>query len=411
MASKFIFLIFICELVFCKVNIFPGEIWESGIIDLGNNGDDIFYWYFEARNPRPNVTKPLILWLNGGPGGSSSMGLFMELGPYKFNRTTLEYKRNPDSWNNFADLLFVDQPVGTGFSRAKTPHNCTTQLCVASNFYIFFKKFLAKHPELKGRPFYLTGESYAGKYVPVISNHLLDKKDPDINVQGMLIGGGMINRFIQRSLDPLYFLRMGYYSHLKYLLARTATMLCQVTNNTHYEYVMQFCVKMRPVFFPSEIVNDDDITDPEPYTKVIECVENFLNNETIKETLNVGNRKFIMSNGEVESDFHEDFLISQDQTIGLVLNKGVKTLLFVGMHDSGSHFIGLEQVALGIHWNGQNKFGETPEKIWLIDGHQIGFLKKHDKFGFARILGAGHLTPMNQPHWSYKMLEEFIWNF
>ncbi|PWA96194.1 serine carboxypeptidase-like 50 [Artemisia annua] len=69
---------------------------------------------------------PLLIWLQGGPGCSSLTGNFFELGPYlvmsslKHNVEHLTLKKNPSSWNRLFDLLFLDNPIGTGFSIAST---------------------------------------------------------------------------------------------------------------------------------------------------------------------------------------------------------------------------------------------------------------------------------------------------
>ena len=80
-------------------------------------GHNLFYWYF--KHPDPDA--PLLLWLNGGPGATSMFGLFLENGPLRVKRTgdgsdDFELYAAENSWADSYNLIFLDQPVGTGFS-------------------------------------------------------------------------------------------------------------------------------------------------------------------------------------------------------------------------------------------------------------------------------------------------------
>ncbi|PPJ53893.1 hypothetical protein CBER1_04600 [Cercospora berteroae] len=73
-----------------------------------------FFWYFESR--KDPVNAPLVIWINGGPGSSSMLGLLAENGPCTVNSDSNSTTLNPWSWNNEANVLYLDQPVGVGFS-------------------------------------------------------------------------------------------------------------------------------------------------------------------------------------------------------------------------------------------------------------------------------------------------------
>lgn len=130
-----------------KPGPFIGEKWYSGLVDIDhedNQADDIFYWWFESRNSPEN--DPIVLWLTGGPGCASEIALFYENGPYQFEEDGKTLKSNPYSWNANANLIYVDQPVGTGFSHANPAHLVTNEDEVGDNMAQFLIKFLELYP-------------------------------------------------------------------------------------------------------------------------------------------------------------------------------------------------------------------------------------------------------------------------
>ncbi|KAJ2354637.1 hypothetical protein H4S02_013116, partial [Coemansia sp. RSA 2611] len=87
----------------------------KGEASLANSGSaKLFYWYFPAITPKVEAP-PLVLWIQGGPGSSSMIGLFTEMGPLELTDAGEFYRRNV-TWANEYDFLVVDQPAGTGFS-------------------------------------------------------------------------------------------------------------------------------------------------------------------------------------------------------------------------------------------------------------------------------------------------------
>lgn len=123
--------------------------------------------------------------LNGGPGCSSLEGLLQENGPFLWQYGTFAPVPNPYTWVNLTNMVWVEQPVGTGFSQG-TP-DATSESDVAAEFLGFFKNFVETF-SLQGRKVFITGESYAGAYVPYIADAMFSANDTEYyNIDSILI--------------------------------------------------------------------------------------------------------------------------------------------------------------------------------------------------------------------------------
>ncbi|WCJ26983.1 serine carboxypeptidase-like 31 [Euphorbia peplus] len=165
----------------------------AGYITVNDtNGRALFYWFYEATS-HPEL-KPLVLWLNGGPGCSSvGYGATQEIGPFLVDSDANALKFNPYSWNREANMLFLESPIGVGFSYSNTTtdYNALGDDFTANDAYAFLHKWFVEFPSYKTRPFYIAGESYAGKYVPELAEVIHDKNtDPSfhIDLRGILMG-------------------------------------------------------------------------------------------------------------------------------------------------------------------------------------------------------------------------------
>ncbi|KAK7246559.1 hypothetical protein RIF29_41428 [Crotalaria pallida] len=156
------------------------------------NGRALFYWFYESITKPED--KPLVLWLNGGPGCSSvGYGATQEIGPFLVDTNGKGLKFNNYSWNREANMLFLESPVGVGFSYSNTTSDYA-QLgddFTANDAYTFLHNWFLKFPSYRTRTFYIAGESYAGKYVPELAELIQDRnKDPSLHIDlnGILLG-------------------------------------------------------------------------------------------------------------------------------------------------------------------------------------------------------------------------------
>ncbi|KAF9268719.1 alpha/beta-hydrolase [Marasmius fiardii PR-910] len=167
------------------VNFDAGPSW-SGLMPISGNRNEtrkLFFWFWPTSDIAH--TKNLLFWTNGGPGCSSLEGFLQENGPISWSWGQSEPTPNPFAWTRLSHVLWVEQPVGTGFSQG-TP-NITNDDELAAQVSGFLEQFLEIFHELKGNDFYVSGESYAGFYVPYIANWLYEHPGPDLNLKGVWI--------------------------------------------------------------------------------------------------------------------------------------------------------------------------------------------------------------------------------
>ena len=180
----------------------------SGYLNALMEGNKFFCVCVPSQ--RDPSTDRVLLWLNGGPGCSSLFGMLGEIGPVTTDNYASKFKLNPYSWNLQANLLFIEQPAGVGFSTTSDIEHNWTDVENAKNLLTAVKDFFNTFPELKGRKFNIAGESYAGIFIPHLVKEILeDTQDDKLNLEGFLIGNGLtdLNTDYDRSLAEFGFWR------------------------------------------------------------------------------------------------------------------------------------------------------------------------------------------------------------
>ncbi|XP_042314793.1 lysosomal protective protein-like [Sceloporus undulatus] len=174
----------------------------SGYLQAGP-GQYFHYWFVESQgNPS---TDPLVLWLNGGPGCSSMEGFLAENGPFHLNSDGTLYL-NPSSWNQVANMLYIESPAGVGYSYSTSEDTTIDDSQVAEDNYQALQSFFAKFPNFANNPFYVFGESYGGIFVPSLTSKIAEGS-ASINLKGFGVGNGMLSY----ALNELTLMEFGYY--------------------------------------------------------------------------------------------------------------------------------------------------------------------------------------------------------
>ncbi|KAJ5759725.1 Peptidase S10 serine carboxypeptidase [Penicillium odoratum] len=160
--------------------------WAGRLPVPGRQGNEIFFWLFEAEEPA--YDENLIIWLNGGPGCSSLIGLTTGNGPIAFASNSTRLISNPYSWTKLGHVLYVDQPVGTGFSLASSLVRTNEQ--VTADLVVWLHALFKQFPHLQSKKVHLMGESYAGIFVPYLASALVQNHSFPINLHSMSLGDG-----------------------------------------------------------------------------------------------------------------------------------------------------------------------------------------------------------------------------
>ncbi|KAI4308219.1 hypothetical protein L6164_031317 [Bauhinia variegata] len=178
---------------------------ETGYTGVGDKEEvNLFYYFVESQ--RSPTTDPLLLWLIGGPACSALSAFFYENGPLVFNYANFtgslpELQLNPNSWTKFLNIIYVDSPVGTGFSYSTTQQGYYTNDSKSiENLYDFLQKWLVDHPEFGSNPLYIGGGSYAGMVVPPLVQNVYQGSQagimPLMNIQGYVLASPAIDYFL-----------------------------------------------------------------------------------------------------------------------------------------------------------------------------------------------------------------------
>ena len=383
--------------------IFLNETYSSGFLS-NQNGADLFYILFNSRSAPE--TDPFIIWLTGGPGCSSELAMFTENGPYKINAENLTLSTNPYSWNTRANLLYVDQPAGTGFS--SVGQYDTTEDEVSRDFYNFLLEFLEVHPWIKEKDLYITGESYAGHYIPVIASYIIDQQNPDLNVKGVAIGNGWVDPVHQYPAYTIFALENDLIDSDTFdaLTSEVATCMQDFTLEDYTDAARDCTLAYKSIVQNPKIFNIYDIRLPciGPVCYDFSAVDQFLALPEVQEALGVVGRSWTECNNVVHSFLALDHETDYSPYVKDLLDQGIPVLVYNGEMDYICNYLGGEAWTHALEYNGHEEFVATEYAPFGTDGEY----KSVKGLTLLKMYDAGHLVPMDQPEASLRMLEDFI---
>ncbi|KAL2239389.1 UNVERIFIED_CONTAM: Serine carboxypeptidase-like 48 [Sesamum indicum] len=379
----------------------------------------MFYFFFESRN---STTDPVVIWLTGGPGCSSELALFYENGPFHIT-SNLSLAWNDFGWDKISNLIYVDQPTGTGFSYSSDDDDIRhDEEGVSNDLYDFLQAFFKEHPQYAKNDFYITGESYAGHYIPAFAARVhqgnKNREGLHINLKGFAIGNGLTNPEIQYKAYTDYALDMKLiqqsdYNSMSKLVSdcQQAIKLCAADGGSSCVSAYMVC---NNIF--NRIV---DISGGKNYYDIRKTcdgdlcydfskMEDFLNQQSVRAALGVGNIDFVSCSSTVYEAMVTDWMRNLEVGIPALLEDGIKLLVYAGEYDLICNWLGNSRWVHAMEWSGQKQFVAAPTTPFSVDGVEAGLQKGHGPLTFLKVHNAGHMVPMDQPKASLEMLKRWI---
>ncbi|MED6207757.1 hypothetical protein PIB30_038667 [Stylosanthes scabra] len=420
---------------------------ETGYIGVGENDDvQTFYYFIESEN-NPKVD-PLILWLTGGPGCSAFSGLVFEIGPLMFrneeyNGSLPNLYLKPHSWTKVSNIIFVDLPVLTGFSYARTDSAAQrSDWLLVNQTHQFLRKWLIEHPKFLSHEVYIGGDSYSGIPIPAVVQEISQGNEegvqPWVNLQGYLLGNPVTTRKEKNYAIPfahgMALISDELYHSLQenckgdYINVDTENVLCsrdiasyneatKGLNSAHtLDPLCEFITlpKPRKVSWRRALTEKNDPRNflASPLTlPPLSCrsypyflCTYWANDDSVRDALNIRKGSIgewhrctwnIPHKMEIYNSFEYHVNLSR---------KGYRSLIYSGDHDLTVPFLSTQAWIRSLNYSIVEDWRQ-----WHTNGQVAGYTRTYsNRMTFATVKGGGHTAPEFKPEECFAMYTRWI---
>lgn len=399
----------------------------SGYLPIPNSkGKQLHYVLYTSQN---QLTDPLVLWLNGGPGCSSMEGAFMETGPFVFSETNNSMYVNPYSWNRNANMLYIESPAGVGYSvLGDISNNSTDDVITGQDNLQALIYFFTQFPEYVNNKFYIAGESYAGVYIPYLATYILNYNKQQgagqkINLQGILVGNPVTDWHVdadnawpsflywhQLIDDSIYFPWVNLNCSLYYI--DQSDEACQPLADQMYDLFTE--VNYYDIY--RECIPQEDFThrrrwNVEALGGISNCVPGnamtlYLNTPSVRSALHINTGL-----GAWEECADLDYFSGANASYFLypgLVNSGIRINIYSGDTDSCVPTEGtikwINNLVTSLSLKQVVAWGE-----WMLNGQVGGFYERYStNFRFNTIRGTGHMSVQWKRPEGFQMFQAFL---
>ncbi|XP_074291751.1 serine carboxypeptidase-like 3 isoform X3 [Silene latifolia] len=370
------------------------SVLETGYIGVEKEELQLFYYFVESENnPKED---PILLWLPGGPHCSGMSALLYEIGPFQleekeYNGTLPRLLPRQYSWSKIVNILFVDLPVGSGYSYATTTRaNYSGDLKIAENVNEFLRKWMLKHTQYVSNPLYVGGDSYSGFTLPPSVHRMVNDNEegmqPILNLKGYLLGNPATDRSIDGNTQVAFAHGMGLISDEFFESIKTSCngVYHNIDPNNHKckSNVLQFTRK-------------------ESYKLSLY----WMNDNRVQEALHAYKGTPIKWIRCHDGKYHYRYEVESSVKYHVKLSaKGFRSLIYSGDHDIIVPFIGTQTWIRSLNYTIHDEW-----RKWIVDSQIAGYTRTYsNKMTFATVKGAGHTAPEYKPKECAAMFKRWI---
>ncbi|CAZ85311.1 unnamed protein product [Tuber melanosporum] len=392
-----------------------------------NETRELYFWFFPTTG---TVDDELVIWLNGGPGCSNLEGFLQEHGPFSWRYGTYKPARNRYSWNNLTNMIWVEQPVGTGFSQGVP--DATSEEDAAEKFLGFLENFI-KTFGFEDKKIYVTGESYAGYYVPYIVDAMYSRNNKTLfDPRGLIIYSPTLSEWViheqipavqfvdywahllalnKTTMDHLHATadKCGYTSYLKENLLNTSTE-CDV-----WSAIFDAALLVNPCFNIFHITATcpilwDVLGYPGSFVYLPEGAEIYFNRTDVQNAINAPHVKWqecsegVFPNGDPSDP--PNFSV-----LPRIIDKNERTIIAHGLLDFRFTVNGSLLAIQNMTWGGKRGFQTKPVEPFIVPYDSqgtMGVQHTERKLTWVEIESCGHMAPQFQPGAAYRQLEYLL---
>jgi len=381
----------------------------AGFAPVTADGANKLHYWFVERDGGNTPDTPFLLWLNGGPGASSLTGLLAEkLGPQAItaNATLID---NPDAVTKNYHLLTLDNPVGSGYSSTASGAYVTSEAEMRTQAVQALRVFFARHPEYSRNPFWVTGESYGGHYVPNIAWEVAVNAS-EIPLQGIVVGNGMFNMALQ-------YPTVGPMAHAAGVIdAATLDEMsrrqdaCVADIRAHPATAGEFCENVTVYWlYEREAVAgklfyyDVGLADAKFFDDETKAMGAYLNRPDVKAAVHAEGVTWVQADetGPVAAALLPDWTVNSDVVVAELLKLGYAVNMYNGVRDlSSCNHLGNEAVLAALCKPVDSPcadFAYAQSSPWPSADETEGYMRKAGNLTYATVLRTGHLVPTVVP--------------